>query len=271
MGLFDKKTCAACGNKKGLLGSKLADGNYLCSNCSMKYFYIESFEFMDKNKKEAKYHTKIREDKITLEEYHKLIQLRERNLEELQNFNCTKSYGEIVHIDVDNARMIFVDKIIFENKKRLYKENPPVFKMADLAFARMTFSEDKESVSITGAAKVESKILLTLGFEDPVYDIIHMEVGRITAKSGLFGTRSKAPKDIAELMQVVGSILEWDVAWDDDCDLDVPDICMDSYWKLAKKANDHGYMSRDDLKMCLKNYYGKDKKLMREVKKKYDL
>ncbi len=35
MGLFSKKTCALCGGKVGLLGYKIADGQYMCSDCRL--------------------------------------------------------------------------------------------------------------------------------------------------------------------------------------------------------------------------------------------
>lgn len=271
MGLFDKKTCAVCGKEQRILGMKLADGNYLCSDCYPKYRYSESTTFMDAYKKEAKYHTHISLNDLTLEQYHALVQLREENLEELKDFQCTKSFCGIAHFDWDAAEAIFVDSSILGDKNRLYKENPPVFKMENLAFVRMTFSDKNSSVTVTGKAKAESKINLILGFDDPVYDIIYMEIGKITVKEGMFGTKTNISKDVEELMQAISDLLTWEIAWSAENDVDIPATNMDSYWRLAKKAKDRGYLSSDDIKDCLRNYYGKDRKLMREVKKMYDL
>lgn len=270
MGIFDKKTCVICGNQQRVLGVKLADGNYLCTDCYSKYHYNESFAFQDTFKKQAKYHEKISSE-MTLEQYHSLVQLREKNLEELKNFNCTKSFGGIVHFDVEKGTVIFIEKTIFMDKKRLLKENPPVFKMANLGFARISTTETKESKTLTGKPMAECKILLTLGFDDPLYDIIHMEVGKITAKPGMFGVKTKKTKDIEEMIQTIEALLTWEVAWSEEYDVDIPAGSMDAYWRLAKRAKYYGYVSSGDIKAMLKNYYGKDKKLMREVKQQYGL
>lgn len=269
MGIFDKKTCVICGQKQRILGYKLADGNYLCSDCYSKCYYNESFAFQDNNKKEAKYHKHIQN--LTLEQYRSLVQLREENLEELRNFNATKSFCGIVHFDVEKGTAIFVDKVILADKKRLYKENPPVFRMSNLAFARVSTSEIKESKTLTGKPRAECKILLTLGFEDPLYDIIHMEVGKIVSKPGMFGIKTSAPKDLEEMMQTIEALVNWEVAWSEEYDVDIPASSMDTYWRLAKRAKDYGYLTSSDINTCLKNYYGRDRKLMREVKKQYGL
>lgn len=268
MGLFDAKNCAVCGEKKGLLGVKLIDGNYLCNRCAKKHTYSPSFSLLagEINFRERKL------SDLSLMEYNSLVARRATNLEELKNFDRSARYCDVVHIDEDAREIVFVDNAIFQNKEKLYKENPPVFKTENLAFARMTIAESEKTEKLSGEIKkLESKIHLVLGFEDPLYDIIRVEIGKITTKNGLFTIKSSVSPEVEDLLEKLGSIMEWEVSWSAENDVMTPASDMDAYWRFAKKARDYGYLTKADIRDCLHSYYGRDRHAMREVKKKYDL
>lgn len=270
MGLFDKKICAVCGAKKGLLGAKLKDGIYLCSDCSVKHSFYESYAAKDFFKKNVSYRQKLLSD-MTFDEYKDLVAARDENLEELKEFCRTSSYCKVVQIDEDAREMVFIDSMIFDDQKRLFKENPPVFKTENLSFARLTFSKAEETKSLTGNVKLQSTIHLVLGFVDPLYDIIRIELGKLTVKSGFFGTKSSMTPEVSELMDKIASILNWEVSWSVENDVMTPATDMDAYWTLAKRARLYGYLTDEDIRACLQNYYGRDRKKLREVKKTYGL
>lgn len=265
MGLFDKKFCKACGEKKGLFGEKLKDGNYLCSKCSSKHVF--PFSYAPAN---VTYRHKPLSE-LTFDEYESLVAERDNNREELQEFCRTNSYCKSIQIDEDAREMVFISDADFENQKQLIKFNPPIFKTENLSFARVTFSENEESTTLSGKAKVESKIYLVLGFVDPLYDIIRIEVGKLTVKSGFFGTKTSVPPELDKLMAKLSEILSWEVSWSAENDVMTPAVDMDAYWRLAKKAKDYGYLTAEDIRTCLHNYYGRDRKMLREAKKMYGL
>lgn len=271
MGLFDKKTCAICGEKKGLLGKYLADGNCLCGKCAKKHSFTESFKMGDLLNKTVEYKER-KVSEFTLDEYKALVAAREKNLEELQVFERTACYCNVVQIDEDARELIFIDSHIFNNKKRLLEENPPIFKTENLSFARLVVAEAEKTEKLSGEIKkLESQIHLVLGFEDPLYDIIRVEVGKITTKNGLFSIKTSVSPEVEEMMEKLNSIMDWEVSWSTENDVMTPANSMDAYWKLAKRAKDYGFITKDDIRDCLHNYYGRDRKLMREVKKMYNL
>ena len=271
MGFFKKKECAVCGEKKGLLGAKLADGNYLCGKCAKKHSFTRSFKMSDMLSDQVIYQERGLYE-LSLEDYKALVAAREENLEELQAFNRTAHYCNVVHIDEDARELVFIDSMTFGNKERLYKENPPVFKTENLAFARITFSKMEETEKLSGEIKkIEQEIYLVLGFDDPLYDIIRIRIGKITTKNGFFAIRSSITPEVEDLIDKLGSIISWEVSWSEENDVLTPANDMDAYWRYAKKARDYGYLSGDDIRSCLHSYYGRDRKLMREVKKMYNL
>lgn len=263
MGLFEKKYCAVCGGKKGLFGYKLTDGNYLCRKCEQKYWY-STFG--------ATYNRKFATKDLVLEQYNALVEHREANLEELQEFHPTASYRGIVHIDEDALEMIIADQSVVNNKKLLLADNPPVFKMENLVFAIPTFGKDEETKDMNGnVKKIERKVYLVLAFEDPVYDILHLEIGKIVTKSGLFSIKSSMTPEITEMLNKIGTLMDGEVSWLDEEGELTPMANMDTYWRLLVRARNCNFLSSEDVRSCLHKYCGKDRKLMREIQKTYGL
>lgn len=264
MGLFDKKLCTICGKKKGLFGYKLADGNYLCADCADKYAHNALFDG-------AKYHKKYTPSDLTLTQYQDFVAMRENNLYELEEFSPSKTFLGFIHIDEDAQEMVISEGSVFSNKKKLMESNPPVFEFENLAFVRVVFSAPEESTTLTGKAKVESQIRIILGFVDPLYDIICINAGKMVTKDSMFGIKTTVNPEIKELMHTIDDMISWEISWSADNDVMTPAADMDAYWKLAKRAKDLGYLSGDDIRECLRNYYGKDRARIREVKKTYGL
>ena len=251
--------------KKGLLGTKLKDGNYLCGDCSAKMCYTPApFSGIEM-------HRKVNQSELTLDEYHDFVELRNRNLDELNEFNCTKSLCGNIQIDEDAQEIIFIDNATFSNKERLYEVNPPVFKIENMALARTTNSEIQTGTTVTGKAKAECKVYLVAGFEDPVYDVIRIEIGKRKAKEGFLSDKVTESPDIEVLINTLSSMLEWEMSISAGEDVVTPAASMDSFWKMVNRAKIYGYMSSDEIRECLKNYYGRDKATIREIRKLYDL
>ena len=51
----------------------------------------------------------------------------------------------------------------------------------------------------------------------------------------------------------------------------VPANNMDSFWTMLSRASFMGYVSSSEVKDYLKQYCGKDKTLIREIKAKYNI
>lgn len=80
MGLFSKKTCAECGKEFTLLGTKLADGNSICSDCMEGHeskYYVPTIKKLD----------------INLVKEHSLLKAQQK--EKGKNFN-----GDVLAFDV---------------------------------------------------------------------------------------------------------------------------------------------------------------------------
>lgn len=265
MGLFDAKLCAECGRKKGLFGTKLSDGQYLCGDCATAFTHFEPLS-------QIKFNQKVQLKELNLVQYQDQLARRRNNLEELEDFSATKSFCGFIQIDEDTQQLLFVEDRTFRNEKKLREINPPIFKIENLAFMRLTFQDGEVETGITGKPKMESKVFMVLGFEDPIYDVIRLEIGKITSKTGMFGgVKTKVSPDIDALTKTISDMMSWEISWSADHDVVTPASDMDAYWRLAKRAKDYGYITTEDITECLRSYYGKDRIKIREVKKLYKL
>lgn len=265
MGLFDTKYCAVCNNKKGLFGYKLKDGTHLCRKCGKKFAYDDFVLGVT-------YHRHRELSDITMQQYEHLVGLREENLQELAEFDATKTFCGFIQIDEHAQEITFLEKVFFENMKDRQKYNPPVFKFEKLAFVRIITTEPETSTTVTGGAKAESKVRLLLGFVDPVYDIICLDIGKITSKTGMFGgIKTKMSPEIEKLTEVIDSMVSFEIDWSLEHDMLTPASDMDAYWRMAKRAKDLGYLQSEDIKDILQSYCGKDRAKIREIKKTYGL
>lgn len=207
MGLFSKETCAICGKESRFSKIKLADGNYICSNCSHNsYYHHDSFIGVN---------DKIRDNiDNSLADVNALYEIRKQNLTELETFKCTQSLGSNIHLDEYNHKVIFVDYFLATNQKKLLEKNPPVFKLKNLTYIDVEFSQDKESMTVTGKPTVESQAFLILKIDDPVYDSFKIEIGKLKAKSGLLFDKVKGDKKIKNILDTITAARDAAIEYD---------------------------------------------------------
>ncbi|MBQ2639476.1 MAG: DUF4428 domain-containing protein [Bacilli bacterium] len=145
MGLFNKKNCAICNEKVGLLGGlKLKDG-HLCKECKNKLspFFTE--------RKES-----------TIEDVKKQLEYREENYKLLDKLEINKIYGEfgVILIDEKNKKFVAVRDTgggLFSNPKKVTSiddvkdQNPDIIDLKDVEDVEVkiiqTNREEKQTVN----------------------------------------------------------------------------------------------------------------------------
>ncbi len=264
MGLFSKEACAICGKETRFSKIKLADGNYICGKCSSEIHYKhDDFQGIYDR-------TKLENKKMSLEEVNSYYEIRKQNLEELKNFKCSMPLGKNILIDEQSNQLVLFDYFSYTTNKLLEK-NPPIFKLKDLAFMHLAFSEIKESQTVTGKGTAESNAYLILGFEDPVFDVFKVEIGKIKAKEGLFFDKVKGTSKVEEIYDAISAMRNAAIAEAEANGTVIPANNIDSFWTMLSRASFMGYVSSSEVKDYLKQYCGKDKTLIREIKAKYNI
>lgn len=208
MGLFTKVTCAICGKETRFSKTKLADGNYICGNCLGETYYMHDvFQGINAS-------TKLDYKKMTLNDIKLCYEIRKQNLSELETFKCTQPLGSNIHLDEYNHKVIFVDYFLATSQKKLLEKNPPVFKLKNLTYIDVEFSQDKESMTVTGKPTVESQAFLILKFDDPVYDSFKIEIGKLKAKSGLLFDKVTGDKKIKNILDTITAARDAAIEYD---------------------------------------------------------
>lgn len=251
MGLFDKKYCAVCGNKKGLIGgATLVDGNELCLHCAVAVdnTYIKGGISLN---------LRTPMKKMDLEKYKELAELREENKEKLESFESTLCLCKVVHIDAKRREILFVDDNTFNNKKALCQENPHVFKLDDMKFYAAVGSYVTKGQTITGKETAECTQYLVAGFDDPVFDMCKMEIGKLKAVAGFFKDKIKRSPEIDRLFNVLAE--------------GVPPVDENEMWEYVSRARECGFVSKSDVRDMLEEQYGFDNKKIKEIKLRYNL
>lgn len=119
--IFEKKECAVCGAKIGLLGNnKLADAN-MCDDCAGKL---------------SPWFQNTRES--TLEQILEQLEYREANKEKLKDFNATRILSEKVKIYLDEDKGQFV----VSKKKNFKDENPDVIDFSQIIGVEVDVDEN---------------------------------------------------------------------------------------------------------------------------------
>lgn len=265
MGLFSKVTCSICGKQTRFSKTKLADGNYICTSCYIGSRYLAD-SFLG-----VKVGVKHDMKELTLEDVNSLYEIRRQNLNEVQNFKCTTPLGKNMVVDEDAGKIIFEDYLSYTQKKGFLKKNPYVFNVENLALIHTIFSETETSQTITGKAKAESKAYLILGFEDPVYDIVKVEIGKLTAKSGILFDKVKGVSKIEDIRNTIEKMRDKAITKAEANNVLIPANSADSFWKLLSEASYNGYVTSREVKEYLKQYCGNDRNMIKEIKATYNL
>ncbi len=176
MGLFKKKECAICGNEAKLLGrTELADGNYLCKECSScipKHMYKSVIE------------------RYTLDDFNgfkNYLQTENKSLK--SKFRETASYFEL-HLDNENKLMYIGKKI----------DNDTVFiKLTDIEEFEIEFNPNEYKEGVFGD-KVTGKIVCLVQCSYPYfyYETVLEPYATTTFKKSLLG-KSKSYSNPANM------------------------------------------------------------------------
>ena len=182
MALFKEIYCARCGKKTNMLfRTKLADGNYLCSDCtSMIPDYMM--------------HSVRTSPCYTLDGYKNLVEyINFSNLVLRSLFQETHAYYNI-HLDVDHG-LFYIGKSI--------NDNTVFLRMRYIDDYNLTFSAEEIKEGTFGD-KITGKVLFRIQMGHPIF--YHEEVldynSRVKAKKAFFGTeyRYENPKGMDEFL-----------------------------------------------------------------------
>ena len=130
MGLFDKKECAICGKKVGLLGSRKVEDGTICSDCNKKLS-----PFFSERKKS------------TVADIEQQLQYREQNRQNLNSFNPTRVYGSGTKIYFDDAQR----KFCVSRRSDYRAENADLIDFSQVSSCNYTVDEDRRERYTTDA------------------------------------------------------------------------------------------------------------------------
>lgn len=265
MGLFSKEACAICGTETRFTKIKLAGGKYICSKCDYDmYFHHNYLQGIHEN-------VKIPAKNLTLEQVKAYLEIRQKNLQELKTFNWTESLGLEFQIDENSNQVIFADYSTCTKQDKLLAKNPPVFKMENLAFMHLAFSETESSQTATLKATAESQASLILGFDDPVFDVFKVDIGKLKAKQGLLFDKVKGGDKIQKITDKLTDMRDRAIEAAEEAGISVPANNIDLFWKMLASSYYKGYITAKEVKDYLKQYCGNDRAMIKEIKNTYNL
>lgn len=123
MGLFDKKECAICGNKVGLLGARKVEDGTICSDCTKKLS-----PFFSERKRS------------TVADIQQQLAYREQNKQNLAHFNATRTLG-------NSSTKIIIDdqqrKFVVSKKSDFRAENADIIDIAQVSSVRYEVEENR--------------------------------------------------------------------------------------------------------------------------------
>jgi hypothetical protein len=122
MGLFDKKECAICGKKVGLLGARKVEDGTICSDCNKKLSPLFS---------ERK--------RSTVADIQQQLAYREQNKQNINFFNPTRVYGHGTKIYIDDNQR----KFCVSRKSDYRAENADLIDFTQVTNANYRIDEDK--------------------------------------------------------------------------------------------------------------------------------
>ena len=125
MGLFDKKECAICGDKVGLLGSRKVEDGTICSNCAKKLS-----PFFNERKRS------------TVAEIQQQLQYREQNKQNLNYFNPSRVLGTTTKVYIDDSQR----KFVVSRKSDFRAENADIIDISQVSNVRYEVDEDKNEI-----------------------------------------------------------------------------------------------------------------------------
>lgn len=255
MGLFKKEFCSLCGQPKGLLGPKLADGSYLCSKCAdTGTEHIYAFNMKDFPRRIYR--------EMTLEDFKGNQALLEENRKKLEEFEPTVTYCNMVHIDEDSYEMVFSDNI------KALKDVPNqasvvVHSLHDIAFKQVIYQLEKVKEGLLHDYVI-ADIILLVAFDEPfakLYAVTLKPKAKLRI-SGVFNKSYEPDEECTKLSDYLNRFFEAHIG---------DDGREGRFWEAVACAKKEQYLESTDVSDLLKAFHWGDKAKMKEIRKQYGL
>ncbi len=166
MGLFDKKECAICGKKVGLLGSRKVEDGTICSDC---------------NKKLSPFFSERKHS--TVADIQQQLAYREQNKQNFQYFAPTKVFGESTKIYIDENHR----KFVVSSKNDYVSENADIIDFSQVTSANYNVEEHRDEIYtqdsqgnsrpyVPARYEYEYEITMNLYINSPYFNEIEFEL-----------------------------------------------------------------------------------------------
>lgn len=252
MGLFKKKTCCLCGQPKGLLGTKLADGNCLCAKCQNtgkeqgQVFGMKSFP-----RRACK--------KLTLVEFKKNRAMLEKSRRKIAKFKPTVTYCNIVHIDEDRCELVFANDIT-SLKKSPEQNRIMVHNLHNLVFRNNYYLLNKVKEGLLNDYVI-ADIVLLVAFDEPFAKLYAVTL-RKNVKLRISGAFKKTYEPDPECTKLIDYLDQF---------LRVGGDREGLFWEAVSCAKQEQYLESSDVADLLKSFYSGDKAKIKGARKRYRL
>ena len=125
MGLFDKKECAVCGKKVGIIGARKVEDGTICSDCAKKLS-----PFFNERKRSS------------VSEIKEQLAYREENMKKLQHFNPTRTLGDYMKVYIDDNQR----KFVISSKRNFRDDNPDIIDFSQVRSVRTDIDECRNEI-----------------------------------------------------------------------------------------------------------------------------
>lgn len=255
MGFFKKEFCSLCGQPKGLLGPKLADGSCLCSKCAdtgMEEHYM--FQMKDFPRRDYR--------EMTLEDFKRNLALLEENRKKLMDFEPTITYCNVVHIDEDSYELVFASDL------KPLKEHPEqtrvvVHSLHDIAFRKISYKVEKIKEGLLNDYVV-ADIILLIAFDEPFAKLYAVTL-KSKAKLHIDGIIKKTVELDEESSKLFDYLDRCFQAHIDD------DGREGRFWEAVSCAKQEQYLESTEVADLLKEFHWGDKAKIKEIRRQYNL
>jgi len=194
MGLFEKKECAICGNKVGMLGSRKVEDGTICSDCCKKLS-----PFFSERKRS------------TVAEIQQQIAYREQNRQNLAHFNATRTLGTGTKVIVDDMQR----KFVVTRKSDFRSENPDIIDISQVTNVRYEVEEHRTEQYTKDAQgnrrsyvppryDYSYEINVYIDVNHPYFSEIHFEVTSIRPDSRYTEEYRRAEQTAIEIVTALG-------------------------------------------------------------------
>lgn len=257
MGLFKKEFCALCGQPKGLLGPKLADGNCLCVKCldtgNEKIHSLAVKDFPRRSYQE-----------MTLDDYKGDQAFLAESAKKLAEFEPTITYCDLVHIDEDSYEMVLARASDMEPlKKEPEKAGVVVHSLHDIAFGRIIYQMEKVKEGLLNDYVI-ADIILLVAFDEPLTKLYAVKL-KSKAKlhiDGIFNKTVELDEECSKLFDYLSRFLQAHI--DDDGR-------EGRFWEAVSCAKQEKYLESTDVADLLKEFHWGDKAKIKEIRRQYNL